>query len=330
MKKRRLGRTDVEVTPIGLGCMQFAGAGFYSLGFTPTTQDTVDSVVGAALDGGINWFDTAEAYGRGTSERSLTTALQRRDVEPGEVAIATKWMPFPRRAPNIGRTIDTRLSRLQGYPVDLYQIHLPVALSPISVQMREMARVLRAGKIRSIGVSNFSAHQMETASRALEREGIVLASNQVRINLLDRRIENNGLLEIARRLGVTLIAYSPLAQGLLTGRFHENPELLRALRPLRRMAGGYGRRRMARTAPLIDGLRAIGSAHGATPSQVALNWLVSYYGDTVVAIPGASKPRQAEESAGAMGFRLTEDELARLDQLSRTASAQHPAPAPDR
>jgi aryl-alcohol dehydrogenase-like predicted oxidoreductase len=204
---------------------------------------------------------------------------------------------------------------LRGYPIDLYQVHEPYSsLSTIRAQMRAMARLLRAGKVRAVGVSNFSARQMTIAHDMLRAEGIALAANQVRVNLLHRTIEHNGVLDTARRLGVTLIAYSPLANGVLTGRFHEDPAQVQALRPMRRLlhGGALSGNGLARTAPLIDELRAIGKAHGASASQVALNWLVTYYCDTVVAIPGASKPQQASAAAGAMRFRLTDAELARL------------------
>jgi aryl-alcohol dehydrogenase-like predicted oxidoreductase len=153
----------------------------------------------------------------------------------------------------------------------------------------------------------------------LAAEGVVLAANQVRISLLRRDIERDGVLETARRLGVTLIAYSPLDGGLLTGRYHDDPELTRKAPVMRRVFGrrDLSARGLARTAPLIDAMRRIAAGHGVTVGQVALNWVITRYGDTVVAIPGASKPRQAAEAAGAMGFTLTEAEAGKLDELSR-------------
>ena len=126
MNKRRLGRTDIEISPIGLGCWQFSqGKGLTGSMWAVLDQAAINSVVGTALEGGISWFDTAEAYGGGQSERALATALHDLKVQPGEVVIATKWLPILRTAANIPRTIDTRLTCLQGYPIDLYQIHLP-------------------------------------------------------------------------------------------------------------------------------------------------------------------------------------------------------------
>ncbi|MGK8524315.1 aldo/keto reductase [Nocardia asteroides] len=316
---RRLGSTDLEVTPIGLGCMQFAGAGIVSQFYRAVDQSTIDTIVETARDGGINWFDTAEMYGRGGSERALTTALRAAGLAPGDVGIATKWAPLARTARNIGRTIDARLAALQGFPIDLYQIHEPHgSFSSLTRQVRAMAELRQAGKVGAVGVSNFSARQMERADQVLRAHGLRLVSNQVQINLVHRDIERNGVLETARRLGVTLIAYSPLRSGLLTGKFHETPERLASLRPIRRALGRLNTRTLQRTAPLIDELRVIGRAHGVTPGQVALAWLITYYGDTVVAIPGASQPRHAQESSDAMDVRLTEAEIARLDALSRS------------
>jgi aryl-alcohol dehydrogenase-like predicted oxidoreductase len=322
MDLRTLGKTDLEVTPIGLGCWQFSqGKGMTGRMWSVLDQGTMDAIVDGALAGGVSWFDTAQAYGNGASERALSAALRHRDVEPGRVVVATKWLPIAKPARDIPHTIGTRITCLQPYPIDLFQVHSPGSLSSIPTQMREMAKLVRAGKVRAVGVSNFSARQMAQAAAALRDEGLTLATNQVRINLLDRRVESNGVLAAARGLGVTLIAYSPLAQGILTGRFHDNPALARALPWGRRSRLGAASRfltpqGLARTAPLIAELRAVGEAHGASVAQVALAWLVTHYGDTVVAIPGASRPEQATAAAAAMDLRLTEAEVASIDGIS--------------
>jgi len=310
---RELGRTGVNVSPIGLGCMQFAGPGL----FPALPQPQVDAITRAALDSGINWFDTAELYGRGKSERSLSAGLQHAGVSPGELTVATKWGPPGRMASSIARTFDDRLAALDPFGVDVYQIHFPVgSFSSLRSQVRAMARLVIAGRIRAVGVSNYSARQLEIAHALLAERGIPLATNQIHINLLHRKLETNGVLETARRLAVTLIAYSPLASGMLTGKFHEDRSLVAAVPRLRRMLNGFTTRRLDRTTPLIDGLREIATAHQVTVSQVALAWLITYYGDTVVAIPGASKPYQATEAAGAMRVELSPDETSRLADLS--------------
>jgi len=317
MATRELGRTGIEVSPIGLGCMQFSGSGFISAFFPPMPQPQADEIVQTALDGGVTWFDTAEMYGRGGSERALAGGLTHAGIKPGDVTVATKWPPLARTAKSIERTIGDRLAALDPFPIDLHQIHFGAGgLSPVRSQIHAMARLVEAGKIRAVGISNFSARQMEIAHAALAEHGIPLATNQVQINLLHRNIEKNGVLDTARRIGVTLIAYSPLASGMLTGKFHQDRSLVANIPRPRRLMTGFTHARLDRTAPLIDGLREIATAHQVTLTQVALAWLLTYYGDTVVAIPGASKPHHAEEAAGAMNMTLSQDEVARLAELS--------------
>jgi aryl-alcohol dehydrogenase-like predicted oxidoreductase len=317
-ERRRLGRTLIEITPIGLGCWQFSG-GFGLIGgfWEALPPETVDEIVRVSLAGDINWFDTAEIYGRGRSEQALARALQAAGRKDGDVVIATKWWPVPRTAKSIGATIGERRRCLGGFSIDLHQVHQPFSFSSVEAQMEAMAELVAAGKIRAVGVSNFSAARMRRAHAALERRGIPLASNQVRYSLVDRRIESNGVLAAARELGVTIIAYSPLGQGILSGKFHADPALIRNRPGPRRYMSAFRARGLARTRPLVDELRRIAAAHALTASQVALNWLLHVHGETVVAIPGASRPRHAQEAAGAMGFRLTNEEMSRLDDLSR-------------
>jgi aryl-alcohol dehydrogenase-like predicted oxidoreductase len=312
---RRLGQTDIEITPIGLGVWQFSeGQGIHRLVWSKIEPQETNEIVKAALDGGINWFDTAEAYGNGRSERGLARALSAAGKADGDVVVATKWRPMMRTAGSIRATIEQRLGNLSPFSIDLHQIHNPASFSSVDSEMNAMADLAEAGEIRAVGVSNFSAAQMKRAHEALTRRGLSLASNQVKYSLLDRRIERNGVLEAARDLGVTIIAYSPLEMGLLSGKFHRDPNLLRR-RPIGRRFSL--RRKIERSRAVVGVLEEIASAHGVVPAQVALNWLVNCQGETVVAIPGASKPAQAEESAGALTFTLTPDEMERIDQPTR-------------
>ncbi|HEY6646703.1 MAG TPA: aldo/keto reductase, partial [Mycobacterium sp.] len=217
MTTRQLGRTNIYVSPIGLGTAQFAGKGWISA-LTPTIpQEHVDTIVKTAVDGGITWFDSSEMYGGGTSERALARGLTHAGIKPGDVTVATKWLPLGRTARSIERTIGERLDALNPFPVDLHQIHLNRgSFSTVRAQIRAMARLVEAGKIRAVGVSNFTTRQMEAAHDELAKFGIPVASNEVQINLLHRKIETNGMLDAARRLGVTLLAYSSQRQGILT------------------------------------------------------------------------------------------------------------------
>lgn len=314
-QKRSLGQTELNVTPIGLGVMQFSGtAGYFRFMFDDIEQPEMDDIVQAALEGGINWFDTAEIYGGGRSERGLAQALSDSGANDRDVIVATKWMPVLRTASNIPRTIDTRIKNLGPYSIDLYYVHQPWGFSPPEEEMDAMADLVQAGIIRSVGVSNFNARQMSRAVRALEKRGLTLAANQVQYSLLHREIESNGVLDAARDLGVTIVAWGPLASGLLSGKFHRDPEVLQRTPFVRRRRM---RSQLQRTEPLIDALERIGANHQATPSQVALNWVIHFSGETIVAIPGASKAKQAREAAGVMTFKLTPDEMEELDQMSR-------------
>jgi aryl-alcohol dehydrogenase-like predicted oxidoreductase len=315
---RRLGASDLMVSPIGLGCWQFSqGHGLAGKFWGMMTDDEVLEVVRLSLEGGINWFDTAEAYGWGASERALARALKALGKAPGEVVVATKWHPLLRTARSIPKTVGARIECLGGYPIDLFQVHSPLSFSSIEAQMAAMARLVEDGMIRSVGVSNFSARQMRKAHASLARRGLRLVSNQVRYSLLDREIETNGVLDAAKELGVSIIAYSPLAQGILSGKFHADPSLARRKPGFRKYMGAFKPRGLERSRPLIEALRGVAAKHGVTSSQVALNWVVAVHGDSVVAIPGASSPAQAAENAGALGFTLAGEDIELLDRASR-------------
>ena len=303
------------ITPIGLGCWQFSGGkGLVGGYWKPIAQDDVNRIVRASLDGGINWFDTAEAYGMGQSEEALSTALEQ--AGRPEVMVATKWFPVFRFAGSIRKTFPERERHLSPYGVDLHQVHNPASFSRVAREMEEMAALADAGSVQAIGVSNFSADRMRRAHDELARRGLALASNQVRYSLLDRQIEHNGVLETAEELGVTIIAYSPLAQGILTAKFHDDPEARDRLSGPRKFLSRFRPNGLERTRPLIEKLREIAASHEASPAQVSLAWTTQRHGERVVAIPGASSVSQAESNAASMRLALTSEELATLDELS--------------
>jgi aryl-alcohol dehydrogenase-like predicted oxidoreductase len=313
---RNLGRTDIRISPIGLGCWQFSKQSNFAGKFWPMLEDEViRDIVKVSLDGGINWFDTAELYGGGASERELSMSLADLGVQPGTVTIATKWWPILRTASNIRKTIDDRLKALSPFPVDLYQVHNPFGFSPVGKEMDAMAGLVSAKKIRYIGVSNYSAKQMRTAWETLNKKGITLVSNQVRYNLLDRKIETNGIMDTAKELGITIIAYSPLAQGLITGKFHDNPELVRNT-GYRQYTGPFRKNNLEKSRPLIDLIKSFAGKSGATTSQVALSWLINFHGDTVVAIPGATSALQAKQNSEAMKLSLSAEDMEQLNEAS--------------
>jgi aryl-alcohol dehydrogenase-like predicted oxidoreductase len=315
IKLRRLGKTDIQVTPVGLGVMELAGGGgLIGYAFPVIPQEEKNAIIKAALDGGINWFDTAEMYGAGVSERSLATGLKAAGKADNQVVIATKWQPILRTAANIPHSIEDRLRFLDGYSIANYMVHQPYSFSSPEAEMNAMADLVEAGKIRSVGVSNFNPARMRRAHAALAKRGLPLAVNQMRYSLLSREIETNGILETARELGVTITAYTPLARGLLSGKYHQDPALLEQTTGWRKASM---RRNLERTRPLINAMAEIAAKYGVTIAQVALNWVIYFNGEIVVTIPGATRVQQAEENAGAMSFTLSKEELARLDEVSR-------------
>ena len=319
MKQRTLGHSDLQISPIGLGCWQFSeGNSLTGKYWTVLDEPTTNAIVQSSLDGGITWFDTAEAYGWGKSEAGLARALKAAKKQNGEVFIATKWFPILRRARSIVKTIDKRIKFLDDFEIDLHQIHAPLgSFSSHERQLEAMVELVNAQKVKTIGVSNFSAKQMEKAFRFLEKKGLPLVSNQIKYSLLERKVETEGILQKAKELGVTVIAYSPLAQGLLTGKFHDNPTLIKERSGPRKRMKTFSEKGLNKSLPVINELRKIAEKYDVTAAQVALRWLLQFHGDTVVVIPGATKVSHAEQNVGAMNFELTVKELTMLDTISK-------------
>jgi len=313
---RPLGRTGIMVTPIGLGCWQFSKQSNMAGKFWPALDDNlIERIVSLSLEGGINWFDTAEVYGGGVSEKALSKALKAAGKKPREVIVATKWWPVFRFASNIRKTINIRITALDPYPIDLYQVHQPWSFSGENSEMAVMSELFNRKLIKAVGVSNFSAQKMKNSWETLQKSGIPLASNQVKYNLLDRRIESNGVMNLAKKLGITIIAYSPLAQGLVTGKFHDNHELLKNI-GFRRYSSQFKPEGLEKSRPVVILVKELAIKYNVTPSQVALNWLIQYNGDIVVAIPGATKEIHVKENSGAMSFSLSDQDMIRLDKVS--------------
>lgn len=261
----------------------------------------------SSIAAGIRLFDTAEIYGQGQSEQILGQFLKQLQ-EP--VLVATKFMPFPWRLSrqSLMGALKSSLKRLGLEKVDLYQIHQPLPPVNIETWMEGLTEAVNAGLTRAVGVSNYDRGQMQRASDRLQREGVHLASNQVEYHLLNRKVEKNGLLRQCQEQGTVLIAYSPLAMGVLTGKY--SPENL----PQGIRSGRFGRKYLERVQPLLVLLKRIGAEHGSkTPSQVALNWVMC---KGALPIPGAKTLLQAEQNAGASGWRLSDEAVMQLDEMS--------------
>ncbi|WP_191556653.1 aldo/keto reductase [Metabacillus idriensis] len=306
------------VSALGLGTWQFSkGSGMVGKFWPEADNQAVEEIVQISLEGGINWFDTAEIYGNGKSEEALADALIKIPELSEEALIATKWWPMFRTAGSITKTIDERIQALKGKTIDLYQIHQPFSFSSVRKEMKQMASLIESGKIRYAGVSNFDAAKMGEAHNVLKSHGFTLASNQVKYSLADRRIERNGVLNTAKELGISIIAYSPLEQGILTGKFHKNPDLIKKMSGPRKHFSHFKPAALKCTQPLIDLLDKLALEYSVSASQIALNWTVHYHGETVVAIPGASKKHHAEENIGTLAFKLSQKHLDEIDRVSK-------------
>lgn len=313
---RALGQTGIMVSPIGLGCWQFSKQKNLAGKFWPILEDKlIERIVSLSIVGGINWFDTAEIYGGGESEKALSKALKAAGKEPGDVIVATKWWPMFRFASNITKTINKRISLLDPYPVDLYQVHQPWSFSGENREMEKMAELVSMKLIKAVGVSNFSAQKMENSWKVLQKFGIPLATNQVRYNLLDRKIESNGVMDRAKKLGISIIAYSPLAQGIVTGKYHDNPHLSKNA-GIRRYSPQFKAAGLEKSRPVVALLKELAIKYNVTAAQVALNWIIQYNGDMVVAIPGATKETHVKENLGALTFMISDEDMISLDKVS--------------
>jgi aryl-alcohol dehydrogenase-like predicted oxidoreductase len=309
-----LGRSGLRVSRLGVGAMTWGDArglarwhpAKLAYGGAHGLEEEKRALE-ASLGAGVTLFDTAAMYSGGASERRLGELAQGKPV-----LIATKFPPgFSARAKDLPRALEDSLARLGRQTVELYQHHFPARSVSIPELMDLMADALEEGKIKAVGVSNYSAEQMRLAHAALAERGVPLASNQVEYSLLHRQPETNGILEACRELGVTLIAYQPLAGGALTGKYAPGTRVRGLRRFMMRQFRGDG---LQTVAPVVALLREIGERYSKTPAQVALRWLLEK--ENVLPIPGAKNGLQAAENAGALGFALTRAEVEALDQAT--------------
>jgi aryl-alcohol dehydrogenase-like predicted oxidoreductase len=313
---RTLGRSELTAGAIGLGCMSFSSVYGGFDGYDPTATIT------RALDLGVTMLDTADVYGPHVSEQVVGRAVAlRRD----EVTLATKFgivagpvEPGGRqvdgRPEYVRRSIEGSLQRLGVDHVDLYYLHRPDPEVPIEETVGAMAELVAAGKVRQLGLSEASA---DTVRRAAAVHPI--AALQSEYSLFSRDIEGE-ILDTCRQLGVGIVPYSPLGRGMLTGTIMGRDQL--ATNDFRRGNPRFADEALAANRQLVDEVVAVASAHGATPGQVALAWVLAQ-GDDMIPIPGTKRINYLEENVAATAVTLSPEDLARLSGLSaRTTGAR--------
>lgn len=294
--------TPKPLSRIGLGTWQF---GSREWGYGPDYERLAATIVRRAVELGVTLFDTAEVYGFGRSERLLGAALA---ADRDKVAVATKILPVLPVASVVQQRAVASAARLGVTSIDLYQVHQPNPVVSDQRTMRGMRALQDVGLVAEVGVSNYSLRRWQVAETALGRR---VLSNQVRYSMLDRKPEED-LLRYAEQAGRLVIAYSPLAQGFLSGRYDANHPPVGAIR---RANPYFLPENLERGSALIETLRQVAAAHDATPSQIALAYVLRH--PNVVAIPGASSVEQMERNAAAAEIDLTEDEYAALVNAAR-------------
>jgi aryl-alcohol dehydrogenase-like predicted oxidoreductase len=289
--------------PYGIGTWAWGDGLYWSLGSSKIDRADLFKAFQYCLDSGVTLFDTAEVYSTGRSEKLLGRFIAESDRQ---IRIATKFFPYPwRRSKSFRRALKKSLIRLGVESIALYQMHWPRPGVPIETWMNLMADAVDDGLIEAVGVSNYNLEQTQRAYDALNKRGIKLASNQIIYNLIQRGNEFNGLIGLCRDLDVKIISYSPLAQGILTGKFgpDKRPPFIR----------GFRHNSLEKYQPLIESLRAIAKTHQSTPAGVALNWTLC---KGTIPIPGIKSLTQAKDNLAALTWRLTDSELDQLEKLS--------------
>ncbi|MFX1506295.1 MAG: aldo/keto reductase [Promethearchaeota archaeon] len=307
MKFTMIGNTNVKVSQIGLGTWQFGSKGWgYGTDFDKT--DAI-SIVQKALELGINIIDTAEAYGWGKSEQIIGEAIQ--DYDRKEIIITTKFLPITIRPSAVVNALNKSLNRLQTDYIDIYLIHWPAPWL-IGRVLNHMERMVDEGLIRYIGISNFNLKRLQNAQKKMCKHRVQV--NQVNYSLAKNKVEDD-LLPYTQKEKITLMAYSPLGQGWLTGKYSvgNSPGGTRRRNRL------FSKRNYKRGEKLLALVKEIAENHQVTMAQIALNWVIK--NPSVIAIPGAKNLTQLESNVGSTDFELTNDEI---DRIKKTLKEFHP------
>jgi len=302
MKYVELGRSGIKVSNIGLGIWQATKD-------WKGNDESIRKAIIRSHELGVNLIDTAEAYGSGHSEEVLGRALK--ELRRDEIVIATKVSGEHLRFDELQRACRASAARLGVSEIDVYQVHWPNpwAQIPLKETMRALQKLHTEGRIRAIGVSNFAVRDLEEARSLLSKTDI--ASNQVRYNMLQRDVEKE-VIPYCKKEGISVMAYSPLAQGALTGKYNTSKTPkgdTRDSNPL------FTPENLAQIERFISSITQIAQKHGNTVAQIALSWLT--FNPIVIPIPGAKDVAQAKENVGAANIQLTREELSRINAALR-------------
>ena len=306
-----LAGTDRTIPLMGVGTWAWGDKSTWGMGGydTDLDYDTITEAWRTSIDSGVGFFDTAEVYGKGESERIIGRLRSDDPERAARAIIASKFMPQPWKL-NVKHSLvaaaRASVERLGVETIDLYQIHGPISLRGHAALAEALAAAHAEGLVRAVGVSNYSVRETRAMDEQLRKCDLRLASNQIEFSLLRTSPETSGLLATCAELGVVPLAYSPIGQGRLTGKYSAaNPP------PGKR---NFSSHPMEKIDEIVAVQRRIGEAHdGKTPSQVALNWIIA---KGAVPIPGAKNGSQAADNAGAVGWSLTADEVAELDAVA--------------
>jgi len=304
----RLGKTDVKVSRVGLGVWQFSEA------WGITDYSIAKAIVFKALDLGINFFDTAMVYGLGMSEDFLGKALREYNVKRDEIVISTKIPGEYLNPHDIPKAVSKSLSLLRTNYIDILLAHWPPCWHnyPTCEYARTMERLVRLGKVKYLGLSDFPIELIESFRNCLAKEDIVVI--QIRYNLLERWAEKE-LIPYAEKHDISIMAWSPLAKGALTGKY--TPDNLPRFQDVRASDPLFHPRNFIKVWKLVEVLKDLSKKYERAPAQIALNWLIMS-SPQIIPITGAKRPEQVIDNAGSVGWRLDFNDWKLLEELSRS------------
>ncbi len=312
MQKRQLGSTDLNLTTVGLGTWAMGGP--WQFGWGAQNDDEAIAAIRNALELGINWIDTAPVYGLGHSEELVGKALKQTKIKP---FIATKcsllWNEKKEKVSclkkeSIRKECHASLKRLGVETIDLYQMHWPEPDEDVEQGWQEMVKLADEGKVRYIGVSNFSVEQIERV-----RKIAAVASLQPPYSMINREAEAE-LLGYCAQNNIGIVTYSPMQRGLLTGKFSQERIAALPLDDHRRRSPDFQEPQFTAALQLVDKLRPIAERNGKTLAQLAISWVLRRY-EVTAAIVGARKPEQIAETAPASDWNLNKEDIEEIEKL---------------